>query len=720
MRLRPILLCALLSLCCPLSFAQQRPVSPAEAGQQPKPALVNPSPPPPAPLKKSTATTAVQLKPAELKALDVHLMDRSIDPCVDFYQYSCGGWEKHNPIPADRAAWGRDSELSDKNLEILRTILERATANDPNRSPVDQKIGDMYASCMDEPKIEALGAEPLKPHLDRIAAITNKQQLAAEIAQQHNATAPLHEGEGVAMFHFSSDQDFKDASSEIAEADQAGLGLPERDYYFRDDAKSKELRGQYVQHVTNMFQLLGETQQQATKDAQTVMRMETALAKGSLDVVARRDPTKLYHMMTMQELETLTPSFDWSTYLEVVGMPSVQKLNVAVPDFFTNLEQLLKSEPVENWQTYLRWHIAHDMAPYLSSNFVNENFDFYSRKLQGTEQLRPRWKRCVSYVDRDLGEVLGQAYVKEAFPPASKERTLKMVHDIENAMAQDIESLDWMSPATKQKALEKLHAVANKIGYPDKWRDYTKLEIVRGDFAGNILRAQAFENQRQLAKIGKPVDRGEWVMTPPTVNAYYNPQMNDINFPAGILQPPYYDPRADDAVNYGDAGGVIGHELTHGFDDAGRQFDGKGNLNDWWTEQDAKAFEQRTQCIVNEYNQFTATDDVKVNGKLTLGENVADLGGLRLAFMAYMTSLNGQPAPKADGMSADQRFFVSYGQGWCENDRPDFLRMLAQTNPHAPTRWRVNGVVANLPEFQKAFGCKAGQPMVRANACRVW
>jgi endothelin-converting enzyme/putative endopeptidase len=640
-------------------------------------------------------------------------MDKSIDACVDFYQYSCGGWVKQNPIPPDRAAWGRDSELADKNLEILRTILERATVNSSNRSSVDQKIGDQYAACMDEPKIEALGVTPLKPQLDDIAAMVDKKQIAGELAKLHNAG-------GEAMFRFSSDQDFKDATSEIAEADQAGIGLPERDYYFRDDAKSKELREQYVKHVANMFRLMGESPEQAEKDAQTVMRIETALAKGSLDVVARRDPNKIYHLMTVQELEELTPSFDWSAYIQGINMPQVQKLNVAVPEFFSSLEPLLKSESLEDWQTYLRWHAAHNMAPYLSSGFVNENFDFFGRKLQGTEQLRPRWKRCVTFVDRDLGEALGQAYVKEAFPPESKERTLKMVHDIEAAMGQDIQSLDWMSATTKQKAVEKLHTVANKIGYPDKWRDYSNLEIVRGDFAGNVVRAQTFENQRELAKIGKPVDRGEWGMTPPTVNAYYNPQMNDINFPAGILQPPYYDPKADDAVNYGDAGGVIGHELTHGFDDQGRQFDAMGNLNDLWTPEDGKAFDQRSQCVVDEYNQFIATDDVRVNGKLTLGENVADIGGLRLAFMAYMTTLNGKAGPKADNMSANQRFFVSYGQGWCENDRPDFLRMLAQTNPHAPTKWRVNGVVSNLPEFQKAFGCKAGQPMVRANACRIW
>jgi endothelin-converting enzyme/putative endopeptidase len=712
-------LACLLCLTAAAAFAQP-PISPAESGQLPKPGVATPSPIQQAPPKKSPPTTAAPLKPAELKGLDVALMDKSVNPCVDFYKYSCAGWDRQNPIPADRPSWGRDSELADKNLEILRVILERASAINANRSAIDQKIGDQYASCMDEPKVESLGAAPLKPQLDSIAGIATKQQLAAEIARAHNATAPLHESAGMVMFRFSSDQDFKDATSEIAEADQAGLGLPERDYYFRDDAKSKDLREQYVKHVANMFVLLGESPDQAAKDAATVMRIETALAKGSLDVVARRDPTKLYHMLTMAELEKLTPSFDWNSYLQGVNMPAVQKLNVAVPDFFTNLEQVLKSESLENWQTYLRWHAAHDMAPYVSSNFVNENFDFFSRKLQGTEQLRPRWKRCVSYVDRDLGEALGQAYVKEAFPPASKERTLKMVRDIEAAMAQDIQSVDWMSEPTKQKALEKLHTVANKIGYPDKWRDYSNLEIVRGDFAGNVLRAQAFENQRELAKIGKPVDRGEWGMTPPTVNAYYNPQMNDINFPAGILQPPYYDPKADDAVNYGDAGGVIGHELTHGFDDEGRQFDAMGNLNDWWTEKDGKAFEERSQCVVDEYNQFTATDDVKVNGKLTLGENVADIGGLRLAFMAYMSSLNGKTGPKADGMSADQRFFVSYGQGWCENDRPDFLRMLAQTNPHAPTKWRVNGVVSNLPEFQKAFGCKAGQPMVRANACRIW
>ncbi len=699
-------------LVCSLVYAQ-KPVNPSESGQQPSPGISAPPPLQQAPPKKSPATTAAKVHPAELKGLDVNLMDKSTDPCVDFYQYSCGGWEKQNPIPPDRAAWGRDSELADRNLEILRTILERATVNSPNRSAVDQKIGDQYAACMDEPKVEALGAAPLKPQLDGIAAITDKKQLAAAVATLHNAG-------GDAMFHFSSDQDFKDATSEIAEADQAGIGLPERDYYFRDDAKSKELREQYVKHVANMFRLMGEPSEQADKDAHTVMRIETALAKGSLDVVARRDPNKLYHLMTVQELEALTPSFDWNAYMQGVSMPPVQKLNVAVPEFFSTLEPLLKNEPLENWQTYLRWHAAHQMAPYLSSGFVNENFDFFGKKLQGTEQLRPRWKRCVTFVDRDLGEALGQAYVKEAFPPESKERTLKMVHDIELAMGQDIQSLDWMSATTKQKALEKLHTVANKIGYPDKWRDYSSLEIVRGDFAGNVVRAEGFENQRELAKIGKPVDRGEWGMTPPTVNAYYNPQMNDINFPAGILQPPYYDSKADDAVNYGDAGGVIGHELTHGFDDEGRQFDAAGNLNDWWTPEDGKAFEERSQCVVDEYNQFIATGDVKVNGKLTLGENVADIGGLRLAFMAYMTSLNDKAGPKADGMSANQRFFVSYGQGWCENDRPDFLRMLAQTNPHAPTKWRVNGVVSNLPEFQKAFGCKTGQPMVRANACRVW
>jgi endothelin-converting enzyme/putative endopeptidase len=719
MRILRLFLSATFLLGCTFGIAQ-RPAAVAEGGKQAQPGLSAPSPTQTTTAEKSPVPTTAKLKPAELKGLDVNLMDSSVNACEDFYQYSCGGWIKENPVPPDRSSWGRDSELADQNLVILRTILERATANNPNRSAVEQKIGDQYASCMDEPRIETLGPSPLKPHLDSIAAVQDKQQLAAELARQHNAFAPLNPYGGMAMFRFSSDQDFKDATSEIAEADQAGLGLPERDYYFRDDEKSKELRVQYVQHIANMFRLLGDSPAQAATDAQIVMRIETALAKGSLDVVARRDPTKLYHKMTVQELKALSPNFDWDTYLQGVNLPSVQSLNVAVPEFFTNLEGVLKAEPMENWQTYLRWHVTHDMAPYLSSNFVDENFDFYGRKLQGTEQLRPRWKRCVDYVDRDLGEALGQAYVKEAFPPSSKERTLKMVHDIEAAMATDIQSLDWMSPATKQRAVEKLHTVANKIGYPDKWRDYSQLEIVRGDFAGNIVRAQTFENQRQLAKIGKPLDRGEWDMSPPTVNAYYNPQMNDINFPAGILQPPFYDPRADDAVNYGDAGGVIGHELTHGFDDEGRQFDARGNLNDWWTPPDAKAFEGRTQCVVDEYNQFTATGDVKVNGKLTLGENVADIGGLRLAFMAYMTSLNGQPAPKADGMSADRRFFVSYAQGWCENQRPEALRMQAQTNPHSPAKWRVNGVVSNLPEFETAFGCKAGQAMVRAKACRVW
>ena len=654
-------------------------------------------------------------KVLQLKGLDPNLMDKSVDPCVDFYQYSCGGWLKQNPVPADQSSYGRDTELAERNRLILREILEKASTSDPKRSAVDQKIGDYYSSCMDEHAIERKGTEPLKAELDRIAAIKDKADLAPTIAQLHLIDVD-------ALFSYGSDQDFKDANSVIAEADQGGLGLPERDYYTRTGAKDEEIRKQYVEHVTNMFKLLGESPTQAAADAQTVMRIETTLANGSLTVVDRREPSNLYHKLPVKDLEEMAPLFAWSTYMRTVGTPPVDSLNVAVPQFFKSLNTVLEQRSLDEIKTYLRWQTVHALAPMLPTAFVNENFNFYSRTLQGAKELQPRWKRCVRSTDRVLGEALGQAYVDRTFGVEGKTRTLSMVRDIEKAMQSDLDQLDWMTPQTKQRALEKLHTVVNKIGYPDKWRDYTKYRVVRGDALGNFIRGAEFESHRQIDKIGKPVDRAEWGMTPPTVNAYYDPQKNDINFPAGILQPPFYDNKMDDAVNYGDAGGVIGHELTHGFDDEGRQFDAKGNLEDWWTPQDAKQFEERVACVVNEYNDFIAVDDVHVNGKLTLGENVADLGGLKLAWMAYLShaaGLDQKPQP-VDGFTPEQRFFIGYGQGWCENYTPEILRLIAQTNPHSPVKYRVNGVVVNLPEFRKTFVCKTGTPMAPEKTCSVW
>jgi endothelin-converting enzyme/putative endopeptidase len=690
--------------------------------QQPKPEVPQPpgkkSTPPMIPPKKEPIKTPRKPevpKILELKGLDPALMDKSADPCVDFYQYSCGGWLKQNPVPADQSSYGRDTELAERNRLILRDILENAAVERANRSAVEQKIGDYYASCMDEAAIEKRGMAALKPELEKIDALKSKADLADLLAH-------LHLIDVNAFFSYGSDQDFKDATSVIAEADQGGLGLPERDYYTRTDAKSAETRKEYVQHVTNMFKLLGESPQAAAANAQKVMDIETALAKASLTVVQRRDPASIYHKLPVSDLETMDPAFAWNRYLRATDTPPVQSLNVAVPEFFKGLEAVLQQQDIAAIKTYLRWHLVHHTAPMLSKAFVNENFSFYGRKLAGQKELRARWKRCVQSTDQNLGEALGQIYVERTFGAEGKARTLLMVKDIETAMEQDIKQLTWMTDATKQRALEKLHAVANKIGYPDKWRDYSTYKVVRGDALGNYIRGAEFESRRQIAKIGKPVDRGEWGMTPPTVNAYYNPQMNDINFPAGILQPPFYDQKMDDAVNYGDAGGVVGHELTHAFDDEGRQFDAKGNLDDWWTAQDSKEFEERTACVVKEYDNFIAVDDVHVQGKLTLGENVADIGGLKLAFMAFMNHEQSaaQKEQPEQGFTPEQRFFISYGQGWCENDTPESLRLLAQTNPHSPVKYRVNGVVQNLTEFQKAFSCKTGTPMAPEKRCEVW
>jgi putative endopeptidase len=644
-------------------------------------------------------------------ALDVTSMDRTIDPCVDFFKYSCGGWIKNNPIPPDQSSWSTYSKMQDENRVRLRGILEAAATPDPTRNAATQKIGDYYSSCMDEKTIETNGAEPLQPELERIAKIGSKAEIADDVA------AMVHDN---VLFRFGSTQDFRDADQVIAEADQGGLGLPDRDYYVKEDSKPVDLRKAYVAHVQKMFELLGDQPETAAAEAQTVMRIETALAKGSMTRVERREPKNLDHKMTSGELDKIAPEFQWQIYFTKVGLPSLASLNVSSPNFFKAMNEELKKESLADWKIYLRWHLLHADAPFLSVAFLNENFAFYGKTLRGQQELQPRWKRCTENVDDDLGEALGQVYVEKYFSPQAKQEAVKMVKEIEAAMQQDISSLPWMSAATKQQALVKLHGMANKIGYPEKWRDYSKLEIVRGDELGNVDRARRFEFNRELAKIGKPVDRGEWGMTPPTVNAYYDPQMNDINFPAGVLQPPAFDPASDAAPNYGDTGGTIGHELTHGFDDEGRQFDAHGNLRDWWTAEDGKEFVKRASCISDQYSNYTVIDDIKINGKLTLGEDVADLGGLILAYKAWQEDTKGQNLQPLDDLTPDQRFFVGYGQSWCGETRDETKRLRATVDPHAPEKYRTNGVVSNMPEFQEAFHCKAASPMVDQNRCRVW
>ncbi len=652
-------------------------------------------------------------QPKPLVSFDVNAMDKSVDPCNDFYQYACGNWIKNNPIPADQPEWGRFNELHEHNQLVLRNILEKTSADNSSRSSNDQKIGDYYYSCMDEAGINAKGITPLQPTLDRIAALNSKDQLPALMGYLH--------GNGVnALFSFGSEPDAKDSMMEIAGTDQGGLGLPDRDYYLKTDEKSVEMRKAYVAHITKMFELTGEPADKAAADAATVMKLETALATASMDRVERRDPNKTYHKMTVTELQTLSPAFVWNGYFASLQGPSFTSLDVSVPEFVKGMNQMIATTSLDDIKTYLRWQALHTSAPMLPADFVNENFNFYGKTLTGSTELRPRWKRCVQFTDGDLGEALGKAYVAEEFPPESKAATLKMVNELEAALKTDITELSWMTPETKKQALDKLAHIANKIGYPDKWRDYSTLTIVRGDALGNSLRANEFEFKRQLNKIGKAVDRSEWGMTPPTVNAYYSGQMNNINFPAGILQPPFYDPKVDDAVNYGAIGAVIGHELTHGFDDEGSQFDADGNLRNWWTAKDREQFDKLEACFVNEYDGFIAVDDLHVRGKLTLGENTADNGGLRIAHMALLDVLATTPEKPTDGYTPDQRFFVGWAQVWCESDRPEFARMLAQVNEHSPGKYRVNGVVGNMPEFQKAYSCKADAPMVRKPACKTW
>jgi putative endopeptidase len=652
-------------------------------------------------------------KRADLAGFDINALDRKADPCSDFYQFACGAWNASHPIPPDQALWGRFNELYERNQDILRDILEKYSANDPGRTPDQQKIGDFYASCMDEQKIEAQGLKPLQPELDRVAGMKTKAELAGEVARLH--------GLGVnSLFTFSSASDAKNASQVIAEADQGGLGLPDRDYYLKHNEKSEQTREHYVQHVARMLELAGEDASKAAADAKIVMDLETSLARVSMTRVERRNPDLTYHKMARQELAAFAPGFSWDTYLKDIAAPPVESLNVTAPEFYQGVGALLGSIPLESWKTYLRWHLLHSAAGLLPASVVEEDFAFFGKTLTGQEKLRARWKRCVAMTDRGIGEALGRFYVDQTFGPQGKVRTLGMVRALENALERDIRSLPWMTQATRSQALLKLHNIANKIGYPERWRDYGKLQIARGDALGNGFRANEFEFHRVLNKIGKPLDRTEWRMTPPTVNAYYSPPMNDIDFPAGILQPPFFDTGADDPVNYGAIGAVIGHELTHGFDDRGSKYDAHGNLHEWWTAEDRKEFEKRTSCLADEYSAFTAIDDLHLNGRLTLGENTADNGGVRIADMALHSALGGRSGQNIDGFTPEQRFFLSYAQIWCQNVRPEAARLRALTDPHSPGRWRVNGVLVNTPEFRGAFNCKVGAKMAPQNACRVW
>jgi len=656
-----------------------------------------------------------------LKAFDPNLMDTTVDPCVNFFQYSCGGYLKQTPIPADESSYGQFDELNDQNQLVLKAILEKAAAGGAGRTANEQKIGDYYATCMNVEAVDSTGLKPLQPLLDRIAALKSKDELPEFAAYMDSIGVNT-------LFAFGSDQDFKDATQQIAILDQMELGLPEKGYYQRKDEKSIKLRGQYQAHVARTFELLGDTHAQAAKDAETVLRLETALAGFSLSNVERRDPANLYHKMNLAKFDSSTPSFSFVRFLHAAHTPPVESLNVTTPAYFAGLNKVLATTSLEDWKTYLRWAtIRHLPSTVLPQALDRESFDFYGKTLAGQPEQKPRWKRCVRATDDALGEALGQVYVEQRFSPKDKARTLELTQDVEAAMGRDIEQLPWMSARTKARAKEKLHAVADKIGYPDKWRDYSTLTVTRGDALGNALEAAAFEERRDIAKIGKPVDRGEWGMSPPTVNAYYNAQMNDINFPAGILQPPFFDDSRDDAVNYGAVGAVIGHELTHGFDDEGRQFDGKGNLEDWWTPADGKQFTERADCVVKEYDGFVGVDDLHVNGKLTLGENIADLGGLKLAFLAYLdraqkdgVDLEKKGSAEYGGLNPEQQFFVSFGQNWCQNNRPENLRLRMQTDGHSPEEFRANGVVRNLPEFQRAFACKTGKPMAPVNRCTIW
>jgi len=652
--------------------------------------------------------------PPKSWGFDTANLDRTCKPCDDFYQFAMGGWMKANPIPPEYPIWGSFSQLADRNQKNLREILEAAATSKAAAGTNEQKIGDFYSSCMDTTAIDAAGAKPIEPELTQIAAVQTLADLESETARLHK------QGVGV-LFRFNSTQDAKDSSEVIGAAFQGGLGLPEREYYLKPDEKSEKLREDYVKHVANMFVLLGDSADVSAAEAQTVMKIETALATASMKNTDLRDPDKTYHKMTLAELKALTPGLSWESYFKAVGHPELKQINVAQPDFFKALDAQLTATSIADWKTYLRWHLVNSAAPGLAEKFVKEDFDFRGKTLTGAKEIQPRWKRCVQSTDRNLGEALGQVYVQKYFPPAAKARALEMVHNLLAALRDDLGTLPWMGPETRAQATAKLQAFAVKIGYTDKWRDYSALKIDRRSYAENVVCASEFDFARRLSKIGKPVERTEWGMTPPTVNAYNNSNMNEIVFPAGIMQPPFYDPNADDAVNYGGMGAVIGHEITHGFDDHGSKFDGKGNLKDWWTPEDLKNFQSRAKCVSDQFDGYVVDGDLHENGKLVLGESIADLGGLAIAYAAYEKSLAGKPRPPdRDGFTPEQRFFLGWAQVWGANERLEYARLMANTNPHPLGRFRANGPLSNMAEFAKAFGCKHGEAMVREQACKIW
>jgi putative endopeptidase len=665
---------------------------------------------------KNAADTTPHEVYTPIPGFDTTSIDTGVDPCNDFYKFACGKFAANHPIPSDQPGVDQFYALYNVNTQSLNGILDKAAAGGAGRSPDEQKIGDYFKACMDTDAINAKGLTPIEPLLKEIDGYKNLDQSAALIGKLQRM--------GVnAFFSYGEQQDYKDASKQIAQVDQGGLGLPEKDYYLRTGAKDVTVREQYVAHVAKMLELAGSSPAQAAKDAKNIMAFETELAKGSMGVTERRQPENVYHLQPMATFESTFPGFDFGTFQDATHSPRVTEINNVSPAFFPALVKAIHGTDPETLKAYLRYQTLTAFAGRLPHAFDAENFDFYGRKLNGQPEQAARWKRCSNSVNGALGEALGKVYVEQYFAGDSKKKMVQMVADIEAAMDRDIDQLDWMSPATKARAKEKLRAVANKIGYPDKFRDYSKLEVKPDDALGNMERANAFENDRQLNKIGKPVDHSEWGMTPPTVNAYYDPSMNDINFPAGILQPSFYDPKQDDAVNYGHIGAVIGHELTHGFDDEGKKFDAKGNLSDWWTADDTKKFEARTDCVVNEYGNFVAVDDVKVNGKLTLGENTADNGGLLIAYMAYLDRAKKEGVDlmaKRDGYTAPQRFYIGFAQNYCENSRPESIRNQVLTDPHSPDHFRANGAIVNQPGFAAAFGCKKGAPMVPVNSCRVW
>jgi putative endopeptidase len=665
-------------------------------------------------LDDTSAPTSVPKKPI---SFDLSAIDTSVDPCVDFYQYACGNWRKANPIPADQVRWGRFNELSDYNNYLLYQDLKKA-ADDP-KSALQRKYGDYFAACMDEDRANQLGAKPLEPELDVIDSLQSTKGLAAlNVTMSKDFGGPELLGVGV-------EQDQKDSSRQILATGQGGLTLPDRDYYLSQDERMQTIRKEYVEHMKKMFTLLGDTPAHAATEAAAVLKIETALAQGSMTRVERRNPDNTYHIMTLAEVAKLSPNYDWKQYLDGIGLRKATDLNVSSPHFVDTVNQQLESEPLSAIKSYLRWHAVHGAAMWLSKPFAEENFDFFSHTLQGQKEEQPRWKRCTRATDMALGEAVGQDWVKQNFPPAAKDNTGQMVKALEAALAQDIDQLPWMSADTKTQAKQKLDAIRDKIGYPSHWRNYSRLTVKRDDLVGNLHRNAVFERNRNLAKYGKPVDETEWGMTPPTVNAYYDPSMNDINFPAGILQPPFYDFSKDPAVNFGGIGVVIGHEMTHGFDDEGSKFDLHGNVRVWWTPDDLAKFKERTECEAKEYDGFEVAPGQNLNGHLTLGENTADNGGLRIAFQALMETLarEGTQAEdkKIDNYTPAQRFFISFGQVWCENRTEQSARVAAKVDPHSSGHWRTNGTVQNFDEFGKAFGCHKGQPMMPADGgCRVW